>query len=67
MVDAVRVLIPTFTAMLISLSGLAAVLYGYEVYGMALRSAANSIAPGPSKRRHGISWPPLTSMIWPTM
>jgi non-ribosomal peptide synthetase-like protein len=34
-VDALRILIPTYTGMLLGISGLAAVLYGYEVYGMS--------------------------------
>jgi non-ribosomal peptide synthetase-like protein len=33
-VDALRILIPTYTALFIGLSGLAAILYGYEAYGI---------------------------------
>ncbi len=38
-VDALRVLIPTYTGFLLGLSGLAAVLYLYEVYGMGVAFA----------------------------
>ena len=38
-VDALRILIPSYTGFLLGLSGLAAVLYGYEVYGMAVTFA----------------------------
>ena len=38
-VDALRVLIPSYTALLIVLSGLAAALYAYEVYGLGVAYA----------------------------
>ena len=38
-VDALRILIPTYTGFALGLAGLAAVLYGFEVYGMAITFA----------------------------
>ncbi len=38
-VDALRILIPSYTGFLLGLAGLAAVLYGYEVYGMGVTFA----------------------------
>jgi non-ribosomal peptide synthetase-like protein len=38
-VDALRILIPSYTALLIFLSGLTAVLYAYEVYGLGVAYA----------------------------
>ena len=38
-VDALRILIPSYTGFLLGMSGLAAVLYGYEVYGMSVTFA----------------------------
>ena len=38
-VDALRILIPSYTAFALGLAGLAAVLYGYEVCGMAVTFA----------------------------
>jgi non-ribosomal peptide synthetase-like protein len=38
-VDALRILIPSYTGLLLGLAGLAAMLYGYEVYGMGVTFA----------------------------